>query len=146
VRNGTVPAFVDTNVLLYSVDRRYPAQQATAQRLLSDLAISGHLVVSAQVLNEFCSAILRGKVPDSDLEPRLSGFIASQAEAATVVPLTTPLTQAGLTIAERRRMSFYDAMILAAAVEAGCDVVYAEDMQGSHTLEGVRYENPFSSA
>ncbi|MBM3493641.1 MAG: PIN domain-containing protein, partial [Armatimonadetes bacterium] len=98
---------------------------------MSDLATSGHLVVSAQVLNEFCSAILRGKVPDSDLEPRLSGFVASLAEAATVVPLTTPLTQAGPTIAEHRRMSFYAAMILAAAVEARCDVVYTEDMQGS---------------
>jgi predicted nucleic acid-binding protein len=62
-----------------------------------------------------------------------------------VHPVTLEAHEAGLRIAERYGFSVYDAMIVASAIEVGCDILWSEDMQGGMVLEeGLRIVNPFA--
>jgi len=119
--------FLDTNVLLYLLS----ADAAKADRAEAALAEGG--VVSVQVLNEFASVASR----------KLGMSIAETREALAVVRAlcrTVPLTEAthdkGLEIAERYGLAVYDAMIVAAALLAGCDTLYSEDLQDGQWLDG----------
>ena len=64
----------------------------------------------------------------------------------TVQPLMWPLARRGWRWAERYGLSIYDAMIVAAALQAGCDTLWSEDMQHCMTLGGLRVLNPFQTA
>ena len=132
---GAAETFLDTNVLLYL----FSADHAKADRAEEMVAQGG--VVSVQVLNEFASVATR----------RLGMRVAEAAEALAavralckVVPLTEETHDAGMHIAERHRLSIYDAMIAAAARLAGCKVILSEDMQDGFHLEGMRVRDPFN--
>lgn len=112
-------AFFDTNILVYAVstDRR-------RQRALDLLAGGG--VISAQVLNEFTN-VLRKKIvlewPQVEAAVRLM-----RRRFPEIVPLTGDLHAAGLALARDHQLSFYDALIVAAAQEAGCETLFSEDL------------------
>jgi predicted nucleic acid-binding protein len=119
--------FLDTNVLLYLLS----ADAAKADR--AEAALSEGGVVSVQVLNEFASVASR----------KLGMTIAETREALAVVrtlckivPLTEATHDKGLEIAERYGLAVYDAMIVAAALLAGCDTLYSEDLQDGQRLDG----------
>jgi predicted nucleic acid-binding protein len=129
-----VNAFFDTNILVY-------AQQigAKADRARAVLANGGKF--SVQVLNEFTSVSLRklGKSwreIDDAIDDALELFGAP-------LPLTLDLHVAARALAETYRLSFYDALIIAAAVESGCDTLYSEDMQHGQMIGSLRIQNPF---
>ena len=129
--------FVDTNVLLYLLS----ADAAKADR--AEAALSEGGVVSVQVLNEFASVASR----------KLGMTIAETREALAVVRAlcrTVPLTEGthdkGLEIAERYGLAVYDAMIVAAALLAGCDTLYSEDLQDGQRLDGrLTVRNPLAA-
>jgi predicted nucleic acid-binding protein len=126
--------FLDSNVLLYAVsdDSRAPAAQASLQ--------AGH-VISVQVLNEFAT-VARRKLGRSIEEIR-------QAEkgiraALEVVPVTVEHHDAALDLMDRYGFSFYDSLIVASALEAGCTKLFTEDLQHGQVLEKrLRVINPF---
>ena len=127
-------AFLDTNVLLYLLS----ADAAKADR--AEEVVSAGGVVSVQVLNEFASVATR----------KLGMRVAEAAEVLAavravcrVVPLEEETHDLGMQIAERHRLSIYDAMIAAAARIAGCKVILSEDMQGGLRLGGMRIRDPF---
>jgi predicted nucleic acid-binding protein len=127
--------FLDTNILVYAVsnDRR----QRSAQELL---AAGG--TISVQVLNEFTNVLLnklRKRWPD--IEAALED-ICAVLEPAT--PLTVATHQTARTLARDHGLSFYDALIAAAALEAGCDTLLSEDMQDGRIVPGLRIVNPFA--
>ena len=126
--------FFDTNVLVY-------AQQngAKADRARALLAGGGKL--SVQVLNEF-TAVSRCKLGKDWRE------IAEAIDDALVLvepppALTLDLHAAARALAETHRLSFYDALIIAAAIEAGCDTLYSEDMQHGQVVGALRIQSPF---
>ena len=127
-------AFFDTNVLVY-------AQQsgAKADRARALLAEGGKL--SVQVLNEF-TAVSRRK---QEKEWREIGEAISDVLALVEPPraLTVDLHIAARALAEEHRLSFYDALIVVSAIEAGCNVLYSEDMQHGRTIGGLAIANPF---
>ena len=126
--------FFDTNVLLYLI-----SADAKAKKAETLLEAGG--VISVQVLNEFASVASRKfKMPWPDVCEALDTMRAG----CEVVPLTVEIHETGLAIAERYGLSFYDSLILAAAVEAKCRAVYSEDMQDSQVVQGVTIRNPFS--
>jgi predicted nucleic acid-binding protein len=128
--------FFDTNILIHAVSEE-DARAAIAQRLL---ASGGHL--SVQVLNEF-AAVARRKLKKSWAE--ISGAledIRSLCEPAA--PLTVSIHEAAVKIAEEHGYHIYDALILAAALAAGCDTVYSEDMQDGQKIGPITIRNPFS--
>lgn len=128
-------AFFDTNILVY-------AQQtgAKADRARSLLADGGRL--SVQVLNEFTS-VTRRKQRKSWVD-----IAAAIEDVLTLVdpplPLTLDLHAAARTLAQDHQLSFYDALVVAAAMEAGCDTLWSEDFQHGQTIEGVTIRNPFA--
>jgi len=131
----SVRPFFDTNVLLYTLKDRDPR----ADRAEQLVAAGG--VISVQVLNEFCS-VARGKLglawPEVDIA--LAGLRSLFQE---IVPLTADLHDVARAIAQRYAFHIYDAAIVAAAVEAGCDVLYSEDLHAGQSIRGVIVRNPF---
>lgn len=127
-------AFFDSNILVY-------AQQAggKAERARALLAGGGRL--SVQVLNEF-TAVSRRK---QGKEWREIGEAISDLLALVEPPLalTLDLHAAARALAEEHRLSFYDALIVVSAIEAGCNVLYSEDMQHGRTIGGLAIANPF---
>lgn len=128
-------AFFDTNVVLYL----FSADTAKADRAEVLLAEGG--VVSVQVLNELVSVARRKLAMTwSDI-----GEVLTQVRAVCrVEPLSVETQTRGVAIAERHNLSVYDAMILASALDAGCSVVYTEDLQDGQVIEGaLTIRNPF---
>ncbi|MCX6359629.1 MAG: PIN domain-containing protein [Armatimonadetes bacterium] len=139
-------AFVDTNILLYSVDARYPRERALAQALIRELSLAGELVISAQVLSEFCAVIRRGKLPDVSVAVDLASYVDSLCAAAKVVDVTAGVVADAVRIGVAHGMSHHDAQIPAAAAIAGCGVIYTDDLQGAPAIGGIRYTNPLTHA
>jgi len=125
--------FFDTNVLLYLLSAGAKADKAEAL-----LAVGG--VVSVQVLNEFASVACR-KVKMT--WPEIREILATIRAICEVIPVTVEIHETGLAIAERYGLSFYDSLILAAAKQAECRMVYSEDMQDGQVVQGVTIRNPF---
>ncbi len=127
--------FFDTNVLLYLLS----ADAAKADRAEEVLAEGG--TVSVQVLNEFTSVALR------KLGMRLSEvreILEAIYQVCRVVPLTMEVHQQGLGLVERYKLSLYDSMIVAAALDAGCTTLYSEDLQDGQLIDRrMRVRNPF---
>lgn len=131
----SVSPFFDTNILISAVSE-VDARAATAQRLLAD---GGH--ISVQVLNEF-AAVARRKLKRSwtEISAALED-IRSLCEPAA--PLTVSIHEAAVKIAEEYGYHFYDALILAAALDAGCNSVYSEAMQDGQKIGALTIRNPF---
>ena len=134
-------AFVDTNVLVYLFDASAPTKRARAEALLESLVRAGRLRLSTQVLQEFFVASTKPRRP-------LLGAAAALAalQRFAELPLVS-VSPAGLLAAADRAvrtgMHLYDAMIVEAALMAGCEVLYSEDLQHGQVIDGVRIENPF---
>jgi predicted nucleic acid-binding protein len=129
-----VSPFFDTNILVY-------AQQADEKADRARALFAGGGKISVQVLNEF-SAVSRRK------QRRDWGEIAEAISdvLAVVDPplaLTLDLHGAARTLAEDNRLSFYDALIVAAALEAGCDTLFTEDMPHGRKFGSLAIVNPF---
>jgi predicted nucleic acid-binding protein len=127
-------SFFDTNVLLYLLSK----DATKADRSEALLASGG--VVSVQVLNEFASVASR-KLAMTIAEIR--EILSTIRAVCAVVPLDIETHGLGLDIAERHRFSTYDALIVAAAVRAGCTIFYTEDLQQGQVIEKLQIRNPF---
>jgi predicted nucleic acid-binding protein len=129
-----VSAFFDTNILVY-------AQQVDgkADRARALFAAGGKL--SVQVLNEFTAVSRRKQKRDwREIAEAISDVLVL---VDPPLALTFDLHAAARALAEDHRLSFYDALIVAAALEAGCDILYSEDMQHGRTIGGLSIVNPF---
>lgn len=103
--------------------------------------LHGEGVISLQVAQEFCSAALRGK--PRPLRPEDVARILTEIAPLLRVEPSLQLLQAGLSVYQRHRTSWYDALIVAAAQLAGCTVLYSEDLQHGQQFERLCVENPF---
>lgn len=127
--------FFDTNMLLYLLS----ADSAKADRAEALLAQGG--VLSVQVLNEF-AAVASRKLGLS--YPEIREMLAPIRTLCTVDSVTLETHERGLQIAERYGFRLYDAMIIAAALIAGCQTLYSEDLQDGQIFEGeLTIRNPF---
>ena len=128
-------SFFDSNILIYLAGE----DERKADRAEQVMAQTG--TVSVQVLNEFANvARSRLRWDWHDIRQFLDDLLVP----LEVLPLTRATHELGLRLAGRHRLHVYDAMILAAALEAGCDVLYSEDMHdGALIGRKLRIVNPF---
>lgn len=128
-------AFFDTNVLLYLLS----AEETKADRAEEFVAQGG--TISVQVLNEFASVATRKlRMTHAEVRETLEPIRA----LCTVTPLTLETHDRALQIAERYGFSIYDALIVSAALLAGCPMLYSEDLQDGQIIDGVlTVTNPF---
>lgn len=135
--------FVDTNVLVYSVDSRAPEKQERALGVLSALVEQAEGAVSTQVLGEFYSVLTRKF--QGDLRPGIAAQqVRNLVESWDVVPLTPAVVLEALRGVEHFGLSYYDAQIWAAARVARIEVILSEDFSDGAVHDGVRFVNPFA--
>jgi predicted nucleic acid-binding protein len=129
-----VSAFFDTNILVY-------AQQMDGKGDRARALFAGGGKLSVQVLNEF-TAVSRRKQRRDWRE-----IDEAAADVLTIVdpplPLTLDLHHSARSLAQDHQLSFYDALIVATAIEAGCDTLFSEDMQHGRSIGGLSIVNPF---
>ena len=127
--------FFDTNVLLYLLS----GDARKADR--AEIALAAGGILSVQVLNEFAAVATR-KIGMSIDEVR--ELLATVRAVCRVVPITEATHDKGIEIADRYRLSIYDAMIIAAALIAECKILLSEDMSDGQMFDGsLEIRNPF---
>ena len=128
-------SFIDTNVLVYLAS----GDPAKADRAEAIVAEGG--IVSVQVLNELVH-VARRKMGLSWVEVR--DLLSLLRGLLSVEPVTIETHEMGLALAERFGFSLFDAMIVAAALLAGCERLWSEDLQDRLLVDGrLRIANPF---
>jgi predicted nucleic acid-binding protein len=126
--------FFDTNVLLYLLSN----DAAKADRAEALLVTGG--VVSVQVLNEFASVASRKLTMTI---PEVREILSTVRSVCVVKSVDVETHDLGLELAERYGFSIYDGLIVAAAVRAGCAILYTEDLQRGQVIENLTIRNPF---
>jgi predicted nucleic acid-binding protein len=132
--------FLDTNVLVYAIERGGPDAPKSATAL--SLVKRTDVCLSTQVLGEFYRAVTRPRraVPLTHDEAVAWVQLWKRHE---VWDITVPHVDLALEISQRYCVGYFDALIISAARLAGCGVVYSEDLNGGQDYGGVRVENPF---
>ena len=132
--------FFDTNVLIYSVDEDESEKRRTAVELVERHLVEGDGMISVQVLREFYSVSrrLKNSPPAGHARELVEYFSTFETlpEDARMVIGAARRTQA-------LSISFWDALILEAALKGGADRLLTEDLQHGQIIEGLRVENPF---
>src|SRR5215212_544336 len=136
---------VDTNVLVYTLDRRQPEKRQRAREVLRRVGTAGTAALPAQVLSEFGGACLR------KLEPRPeSEAIRREVErlmlAFPILPLTGPVVLEALRGVREHLLSYYEAQIWAVARLGQVAVILSEDFNAGTVLDGVSFTNPLDPA
>jgi predicted nucleic acid-binding protein len=137
------PEFVDATVLVYAFDASAGAKQADAKELIERLWDSGTGCLSVQVLQEFFVTVTRKvatPLPIDEASARLREFSAWKVFSPTADDVL-----AAIAIQQQSRLAFWDAMIVRAAAESQCDVLWTEDMSDGQSIQGVRIRNPFTT-
>ena len=134
--------FIDTNVLIYSFDASRPAKRETARNLIAEALEEGTGVISYQVIQEFLNAATRKFAVPLKLNDA-ERYLDTALEPICEVFSSAELYHLALEIADEWRFSFYDSLIVAAALEAECKVLYSEDLQDNQTVRGLTIRNPF---
>lgn len=129
-------SFFDTSALLYLLS----ADSRKADRIEGLLAAGG--TISVQVLNEFSAVALRKLAMPL---PEVREILATVRAVCRVEPVTTETHDRALVILERYGFAFYDSVLIAAALIAGCRRLYCEDLQHGQLIDRqLRVINPFT--
>ena len=135
-----MPVFVDTNVLIYALDPRFPEKQRVAQDWLRRCWQERIGRVSVQVLNEFYVNLVRIKGGNFGARARAE---IRQLMAWHPCAIDGALVETAWGIADEASVSHWDALIIAAAIHQDCETLLSEDLQHGQVIEGVRVVNPF---
>ena len=136
-------AFVDTNVLIYAYDLDAGAKHVVAAELLRRLWSEGTGVLSTQVLQEFYVNVT-AKIP-KPIHPVEARAVIGRYITWPVETNTADSVIRASEIQERHRLSFWDALIIAAAANSGAATLLTEDLNHGQVVEGVKIVNPFQS-
>ncbi len=134
--------FFDTNIFVYSLDRSSPQKAAKASQLIRKAFTSHNGVISYQVVQEFFNVALRR------FDPPMTASEAEQYLAIVLRPLlavhsSTALFSEALRLHGQGGWSWYDALIVAAALSSQCNILLSEDLQHGRRFGALKIENPF---
>ncbi len=135
--------FLDTNIFVYTFDKSAPSKAAKATTLVKHAMDTRIGVISYQVVQEFFNVAMRR------FETPMTAAEADQYLSATFRPLlavhsSSALFSEALRLESKFHLSWYDSLIVAAAIEAECETLYSEDLQHGQRLESVSVTNPFA--
>lgn len=135
--------FLDTNVLVYANDRTEAPKQSAAIQLITAGIQFGRAVISSQVLGEFWVTVTQKiRIP---LDRRTAEREIEHLRAMRVVSIEYDTVRTAIRLQERYRVSYWDALILAAASLAGCGHVYSEDLNTGQRYGRVMVRDPFAA-
>lgn len=134
--------FLDTNMFIYSFSTAEQHKQDIAIELIQHALRSKQGIISYQVTQECLNVLMqKSKTPISfeDAQSYLEEVLTPLCE---VFP-SAELYISALSIKQKTKYSFYDALIVAAALEANCQVLYSEDLQNGRNIKNLKIVNPF---
>lgn len=134
--------FFDTNVLVYAFDEKEPEKREVGSSLIEEHLMGGDGMLSVQVLREFYSVVRKASHPLS------TGKAVEAVEyLATFSPMleNAEMVLSAVTRSQSISVSFWDALIVEAALAAGADTLLTEDLQHGQEIAGLRVHNPFIS-
>ena len=134
--------FVDTNVLVYAYDGGAGAKAEPARELVAGLWRSGQGCLSLQVLQELFVTIT-GRVPKPMRAAGAAALIEDLSQWTLHEPVRTDVL-AAIELHRRRRMSFWDALIVQSARQLGCLTIWSEDLNAGQAFGETRIRNPFA--
>jgi predicted nucleic acid-binding protein len=134
--------FIDSNVFVYLVDETGDRRRQVAEALVFRAIEARDACISFQVVQETLNVITSKLATPVRPEDAPIFFERFLAPIWTVMPSASIYLRA-LSVQARYRYSFYDSLIIAAALEAGCTRLLSEDLQAGQTIDGLRIEDPF---
>jgi predicted nucleic acid-binding protein len=134
-----VRTFIDSNILLYAIDRRDRVRRQKARSILRELIKSGLGVVSTQVAQEFY-VIATKKL---GVDPLAAKRVVEMLHQLDFVSVNIELILGAIDCSILSKISFWDALIVVSARSSGCKVLLSEDLADSQIINGVRVRNPF---
>jgi predicted nucleic acid-binding protein len=135
--------FLDTNLFVYTFDARAPAKAKKAAQLIRRAADTGEGIISYQVVQEFFSVAFR-RFPQPMSVAEAEQYLITVLRPLLAVHSSPAIYFEALRITEKHRLSWYDSLIVAAAIEGQCEKLYSEDFQHGRNIEHLRIENPFA--
>ncbi|SRR5579871_1267536 len=134
--------FLDTNVFVYTFDSNARAKATKAASLIRRAADTGEGVVSYQVVQEFFNVAFRRFSPAMTV-PEAEQYLITVFRPLLAVHSSPALYISALRIKAKYRFGWYDSLIVAAALEASCTILYTDDLQDGNEIETLRIQNPF---
>lgn len=137
--------FIDTTLLVYAIDPTEPGKQAVAQKWIVAAHESGDGCLSYQVVQEWFNVVLRkAAIP---LSPEQAAAVYRRLiEPLGHVQSSRELVDTALELHQHNSLSWWDSLIVSAAIHGGCDRLLSEDLQHGHKVRGVKIVNPFRTA
>jgi predicted nucleic acid-binding protein len=135
--------FIDTNIFVYMFDQDAPDKARIASQLVREAIATQKGIVSYQVVQEFFQVAFR-RFPTPFTSAEAEQYLTSVFRPLLSVHSSPALYVEALRLRSTYRLSWYDSLIVAAALEAGCAQLYSEDFQHGQDFEGVRVTSPFS--
>lgn len=133
--------FFDTNILVYFVDEKDPRKQVIAKELIEKAVQNQNGIISTQSLQEFYNVITtKMKCPKDKAKELVEMF----SDIFSVTKISVSLILNAIDISIKTSFSFWDSLILSAANDTGCIIVYSEDMNDGQIVSGTKILNPFT--
>ena len=133
--------FLDTNILVYLYDSDQPDKQARARALVERFGLSDAIVISTQVLQEFYVNVTRKFAKQLSDEQIL--LATRNLGKLRVVEVSVEMIFSAIDLARQLRLSFWDSLILVAALESQCGLLLTEDLQHGQRIGSLTVQNPF---
>jgi len=131
--------FIDSNVLIYAADEAEPEKRRISQTLLATLKNGQLGVISTQIMQEFYVTAVK----KLGIDAIIAKSIVHSMRNYEVVLIDAPLIDEAIDCSILNQLSFWDALVVAAAEKARCDRILTEDLTHGQVIRGVRIENPF---
>ena len=134
--------FLDTNLLIYAIDASDPGKQAVSVKWLAAAHETGNGLLSYQVVQEWFNVVLRKAA--TPLGPNeATAIYRTLIEPLWRIQSSRELLDTALDIHRRESFSWWDSLIVSAAIQGGCTRLLSEDLQDGREIRGIRIENPF---
>ena len=131
--------FLDTNIIIYAYSDDEPEKQERANMILEEY--ESQITISTQVINELSNNLFRKFKLDAEA---VEAVVLELDNNFPIVDFNLQTQLKAIKIKERYKLQFYDSMILATALENGCNIIYSEDMQNGQIIENqLTIINPF---
>ena len=138
----SVECFIDTNLFIYQLEAADERKSATADRIIRKGIETRNACISFQIVQECLNILLcKAEIPLSAEESKQ--YLDNVLAPLFRVPASLSLYRRALDLQRRYRFGFYDSLVIAAALDAGCARLYSEDLQNGQRIEGLTIENPF---
>jgi predicted nucleic acid-binding protein len=134
--------FLDTNIFVYSFDRSAAAKAQRAAQLIREALMAQKGVVSYQVVQEFFNVALR-RFAQPMKAADAGQYLSTVFRPLLAVHSSQALFAEALHLHAQSGLSWYDALIVSAAIQAGCELLYTEDLQHGQRFGGLQVRNPF---